>query len=104
MVAEGQVLTNSPAVLMCFRQMLWVKMLMSHIFNIQMKIRSSGKLHSSGFLERSDLGIVWTYIEHFVNVNIFCKYKCFPWASVNIFLLTVYIEREMKVWHYHWSR
>lgn len=51
-VAEGQLLTNSPAVLMCFRQMLWVWMFMSHIFNIQMKMCSSGKLHLSGCLEK----------------------------------------------------
>lgn len=87
---------------MCFGQMLWVKMLMSHIFNIQMKMCSSGKLRLSDYLERSHLGIVWTYIEHLVNLNIFCKYKWFPWASVNISLLIVYIKRKMKVWHYHW--
>lgn len=77
-------------------------MLMSHNFNIRMKMCSSGKLHVSGCLERSDLGIVWTYIEHLVNLHIFCKYKWFPWASINILFLIVYIKTETKVWHYRW--
>lgn len=75
---------------------------MSHIFNIQMKTCISGKLHMSGYLERPDLGIVWIYIEHLVNLNIFCRYKWFPWASVNISLLIVSIKREMEAWHCHW--
>lgn len=97
MVAEGQVLTNSPAVLMWFGQMLWVRLLMNHILNIQMKMCSSGKLHLSGYLERSDLGILWIYTEHLVNLNIFCKYKWFPQASVNISLLIVYKKRNESV-------